>query len=66
MFADLGSSDLGKGQVPPAIKGFAPLVLALHAVTGPASSSIQEGAAIVPAIRDFNPLILLKPTSGIS
>ena len=37
--ADLGSSDSGKGQALPAIGGFAPLVLALLAVTGPTSSS---------------------------
>ena len=32
---DSGSSNLGKGQAPPAIEGFTPLVLALPAVTWP-------------------------------
>ena len=47
---DSGSLDLGKGQALPAIKGFTPLVLALPAVARPASSSVQEGTAIVPTI----------------
>ena len=64
--ADSGSSDLGKGQVLPAIEGFTPLVLALPIVIGPASSSVQNGTAIAPTIRGFDPLILPKPTSRIS
>ena len=48
--ANLGSSDLGKGQALPAIEGFTPPVLALPTVVGPASSSVQEGIAIVPVI----------------
>ena len=63
---DLRSSDSGKRQALPAIGGFTPLVLALPAITGPASSSIQKGTAIVLAIQGFKPLILLKPASGIS
>ena len=63
---DSGSSDLGKGQAPPAIEGFTSLVLALPAVVGPASSPVREGTTIVPTIRGFDPLILLRPTSGIS
>jgi len=47
---DLGSSDSEKRQTPPTIKGFTPLVSALLTVTGPTSSSVQEGTAIVPAI----------------
>ena len=43
-------SDSGKGQAPPAIKGFTPLVLAFPIVVRPASSSVQVGTAIVPAI----------------
>ena len=61
--ADPRSSDLGKGQAPPTIGGFTPLVLALPAVTVLASSSIQEGTTIVFAIRGFNPLFLPKPAS---
>ena len=64
--ADPGSSDSGKGQASPAIKGFIPLVLALLTITGPTPSSIQEGIAIVLSIRGFDPLILRKPASGIS
>ena len=63
---DLGSFDLGKGQASSAIKGFTPLVLALPAVIRPASSSVQEGTAIVPTFRGFDPLILPKPALGIS
>ena len=37
---DSGSSDSGKGQAPPAIEGFIPLVLALPIVAGPASSLV--------------------------
>ena len=44
------SSDLGKRQVPLAIKGFTPLILTLPAVARPAISSVQEGTAIVPTI----------------
>ena len=44
---DLGSLDSGKGQTLPTIKGFTPLVLALLAIAGPASTSVQEGTAIV-------------------
>ena len=65
MPADPGSSDLGNKQVPPAIEGFALLVLALLAVIGPTSSPIQEGTTIVLAIRGFDPLILPKPASRI-
>ena len=64
--ADLRLSDLEKGQAPLAIGGFTPLVLALLAVVEPTSSSIQEGTAILPAIWGFDPLILPKPTLGIS
>ena len=64
--ANLGSSDLGKGQALPAIEGFTPPVLALPTVVGPASSSVQEGITIVPAIRGFDPLILPKLALGIS
>ena len=64
--ADLELLDLGKGQVPPAIEGFTPLVLALPAVARPASSLVQEGTAIVPTFRGFDPLILPKPALGIS
>lgn len=60
------SSDSGKGQVPPAIEGFTYLVLALPIVVGLASPLVQEGTAIVPTIRGFDPLILLKLASGIS
>ena len=63
---DSGSSNSRKGQTLPTIEGFTPLVLALPAVTGPTSSSIQEGTAIAPAIRGFDPFILPKPASGIS
>ena len=63
---DPRSSDSGKRQVPPAIGGFAPLVLTLTAITRPTSPSIQEGAPIVPTIRGSNPLILPKPALGIS
>ena len=63
---DLGSLELGKRQALPAIKGFTPLVLALLAIIGPTSSSIQKGTAIVPTIQGFDPLILPKPTSRIS
>ena len=63
---DLRSSDSGKGQALPAIGGFTPLVLALPAITGPASSSIQKGTVIFLAIQGFKPLILPKPASGIS
>ena len=31
-----------------------------------ALSSVQEGIVIIPTIRGFDPLILLKPTLGIS
>ena len=62
---DLGSSDSGKGQVSRAIGGFVPLVLALPVVTGPTLSLIQEGIAIVLAIRGFDPLILPKHAFGI-
>ena len=61
-----GSSDSGKGQAPPTIRGFTLLVLALPAITRPTSSSVQEGIAIVPAIRGFDPFILPKPASRIS
>ncbi|KAL0008549.1 hypothetical protein SO802_010051 [Lithocarpus litseifolius] len=61
-----GSSDSGKGQVPPAIGRFVPLVLALPAVIALASSPIREGTAIVPAIRGFDPFIMPKPALGIS
>ena len=60
-----GSSDSGKGQASPAIEGFTSLVLAIPAVVGPASSSVQEGTTIVSTIRGFDPLILLKPDLGI-
>ena len=63
---DLGSSDSEKRQTPPTIKGFTPLVPALPTVIGPASSSFQQGTAIILAIRGFNPLILPRPASGIS
>ena len=63
---DSGSLDLGKGQAPSTIKGFTPLVLALLVVARLISSSIQEGTAIVPAIRGFDPLILPKLALGIS
>ena len=63
--ADLGSSNPRKGQAPLAIEGFTSLVLTLPTVVRPASSSIQEGIAIVPAILGFNPLILPKLVSGI-
>ena len=63
---DLGSSNFGKGQAPPAIKGFTPLNLALPVVIELASSSVQEGTAIIPAIQGFDPLILPKSTSRIS
>ena len=43
-------SDSRKGQAPPAIEGFPPLVLALPVVAGLASSTVQEGTAIVPTI----------------
>ncbi|KAK9997915.1 hypothetical protein SO802_017518 [Lithocarpus litseifolius] len=58
-----GSSDSGRGQVSPAIEGFIPLVLAL--LVRLASSSFQEGTAIVLAILGFDPLILPKPNSRI-
>ena len=48
--ADSKSSDSEKGQAPLAIEGFTPLVLTLPTVVGPASSSVQEGIAIVPVI----------------
>ena len=64
--ANPGSLDSGKGQVPPAIGGFAPLVVTLPMVTRPASPLVQEGATIAPTIRGFNPLILPKPALGIS
>ena len=60
-----GSSDSGKGQVLPTIEGFITLVLALPVVTGPPSPLAQEGTAIIPAIRGFDPLILPKPASEI-
>ncbi|KAL0012937.1 hypothetical protein SO802_000006 [Lithocarpus litseifolius] len=63
---DLESSDLGKWQTSPTIEGFTPLVLALPAIAGPASSSVQEGTTIVPAIRGFDPFLLSRPTSGLS
>ncbi|KAK9997908.1 hypothetical protein SO802_017511 [Lithocarpus litseifolius] len=62
---DLRSSNSEKRQTPPAIEGFTPLVTALPAVTGPASSSVQEGTTIIPAIQGFDPLILPKSASGI-
>ena len=64
--ADSGLLDSRKDKIPPTIKGFTPLVLALPVITGPASSSVQEGTAIVPAIRGFDPFILPRPTSEIS
>ena len=64
--ADSKSPDSGKRQAPLAIEGFTPLVLALPAVIGLASSSVQEGTTIVLAIRGFNPLILPKPALGTS
>ena len=63
---DQRSSNLGKGQAPLAIEGFTPLVLALLVVVELATSLIQEGIAIFPTIQGFNPLILIKPASGIS
>ena len=63
---DQRSSNLGKGQAPPTIEGFTPLVLALLVVVELATSLIQEGIAIFPTIQGFNPLILIKPASGIS
>jgi len=48
--ADLRSLDSGKGQALLAIERYTPLVLALPAVVGLASSSVQEGTAIVPTI----------------
>ena len=63
---DSRSSDSEKRQTPLAIEGFTPLVPALPTVIGPASSSIQQGTAIILAIRGFNPLILPRPASGIS
>ena len=63
---DSRSSDSEKRQTPLAIEGFTPLVPALPVVTGLGSSSIQEGTAIVPTIRGFDPLILPKSASGIS
>ena len=62
----LGSLDLEKRQTPFAIEGFTPLVSSLLAVTGPGSSSVQEGTTIVPVIWGFDPLLLPTPTSGIS
>ena len=64
--ADSKSSNSEKGQAPLAIEGFTPLVLTLPTVVGPASSSVQEGIAIVPVIWGFDPLILPKPALGIS
>ena len=43
-----------------------PLVLVLPAVIGPASPSAQEGTALVPTIRGFDPFILPKHASEIS
>ena len=63
---DPRSSGSRKGQALSAIGGFIPLVLALLAVTGLVSSSVQEGTAIVLAIRGFDSLILPKPASRIS
>ena len=65
MPADPGSSNSGKGQALPAIKGFTHLVLALSTVARPASLSLQERTAIVLAIRGFDPLILPKSALGI-
>ncbi|KAK9988704.1 hypothetical protein SO802_028943 [Lithocarpus litseifolius] len=62
---DSESSNLGKGQALPVIEGFTLLVLTLLAIVGPASSSVQEGIASVPAVRGFDPLILPRPTLGI-
>ena len=45
------SSDSGKGQAPQP--------------SGPASPLVQEGTAIVLAIRIFDPFILTKPALGI-
>ena len=64
--ANLKLSDSKKMQTMPTNEGFTPLVLALPTITGPTSSSIQEGTTIVPAIRGFDALILPKTTSGIS
>ena len=47
---DSRSLDSGKGQALLAIEGYTPLVLALPAVVGLASSSVQEGTAIVLTI----------------
>lgn len=48
--ADHRSSDSRKGQAPPAIEGFTPLVLAFPVVIEPASSLVQEGTSSVPTI----------------
>ena len=63
---DSGSSDPGKGQALPTIEGFIPLVLALLIIARPASSLVQEGTAIVPAIHSFDPFISPKPASGVT
>ena len=64
--ADSESLDSGKGQASQIIEGFTPLVLTLPTITTLASSSVQEGTASVLAIRGFGPLILPRPTLGIS
>ena len=48
--ADSRSSDSRKGQALLAIEEYTSLVLALPAVVGLASSSVQEGTAIIPTI----------------
>ena len=50
----------------PAIKGFAPLVLALPVIAESSLGFIQKGTPAISAIRGFEPLVLPKPIQGIS
>ena len=48
-----------------AVKGFPPLVLALPTISLSSPTSVQQGTSIVPTIRGFDPLVLLRPILGI-
>lgn len=47
-----------KGEAMPATKGFTPLVLALPKVVESSLGFILKGTLVIPAIRDFDPLVL--------
>ena len=64
-FVHLGVPALKKEQTMLAIEGFAPLILSLPGIAEPSPEFFWKGTPIVPAIRRFDPLVLLKSIQGI-